>query len=130
MTTTPQATPGDIVGSWRAAETEGVELGYYFYPDGVLILRNPHQKKFALRGAWTLEGDRLVISDIVDPHAIRPEEEQELIRAERHTMAILEMSRDSMVCQPEEAPAKVAFHREGELPERERKAFWKRLLGV
>ncbi len=99
-----QTTTEDIVGSWRAPETEGVELGYYFYPDGVLILRNPRHKGFAMRGAWTLEaGGRLVISDVVDPNTTRPEDERELIRAERHNISIMEITRDSMVWQTEDA---------------------------
>jgi hypothetical protein len=126
---TLQTTTEDIVGSWRAPGTEGVELGFYFYPDGVLILRNPRHKGFAMRGVWTLEaGGRLVISDVIDPNATRSDAERELIRAERHNISITEITRDSMVWQPEEAPAKVAFQRIGSLPERERKSCWSRLF--
>lgn len=128
---TPQATPGDIVGSWRAPETEGVELGYYFYPDGVLILQNPRHKRFAMRGTWHLEEDgRLVISDVVDSNATRSDAERELLRSERHRISIKELTRDSMVWQPEEAEESVEFRRIGALPEREEKFFWKRLLGA
>ena len=128
---TPQATAGDIVGSWRAPATEGVELGYYFYPDGVLILRNPRRKRFVMRGAWRLEeGGRLVISDVVDPNATRSDAERELIRSEHHRISIMEITPDSMVWQPEEAVTLVAFRRMGALPERKKKEFWKRLLGV
>ena len=123
------ATPGDIVGSWRAPQTEGVELGYYFYPDGVLILRNPRHKRVAMRGAWRLEeGSRLVISDVVDTNESRPEPERELLRSERHSIAIMEITRDSMVWQPEEAEERVALQRMGALPEREKRAYWKRFL--
>src|ERR1700677_1362065 len=82
MTLLSQASATDIVGSWRAPETEGIELGYYFYPDGVLILRHPRSKRFAMRGAWALENGRLVISDVVDASQAHSDEERELIRSE------------------------------------------------
>jgi hypothetical protein len=128
---TPRPTAEDIVGSWRAPETEGVALGYYFYPDGVLVLRDPRHKKFAMRGTWRLEdGGRLVISDVVDPNTALSDAGRELIRSERHTISIMELTRDSMVWQPEETADRVAFHRVGGLPAREEKVFWKKLFGA
>lgn len=128
---TLKATAGDIVGSWRAPQTGGIELGYYFYPDGVLILQNPRHKRFAIRGSWQLDGEgRLVISDVVDPSANRSEAERELIRSERHKISIMEISRDSMVWQPEEAEEPVAFRRAGDLPERKERISWKQFLGA
>ena len=124
MTLLSQASATDIVGSWRAPETEGIELGYYFYPDGVLILRHPRSKRFAMRGAWALENGRLVISDVVDASQAHSDEERELIRSERHNISIMEITRDSMVWQPENAPGKVAFRRTGGLPDLERKNSW------
>jgi hypothetical protein len=125
-----QTSARDIVGCWRAPETEGVELGYCFYPNGVLVLRDPRHKRIAMRGAWRLEeGGRLVISDVIDPSEIRPEPERELIRSERHQISITEITSDSMVWQPEEARQRVSLRRAGSLPEQEQKAFWKRLFG-
>lgn len=126
---TPKATTGDIVGSWRAPVAGGIELGYFFYPDGVLILQNPRHKRFAMRGAWQLDDDgRLVISDVVDPSANRSEAERELIRSERHNISIKELSPDSMVWQNDEAGEPVAFRRAGDLPERKERISWEWLL--
>ncbi len=128
---TPQATPGDIVGAWRAPKAGGVELGYYFYPDGVLVLQDPRRKRFAMRGAWRIEENgRLVISNVVDPNTTRSDAERELIRSERHNISIMEITPDAMVWKPEDAGESVAFRRAGKLPERTRKFFWKRLFGV
>ena len=129
---TPKATANDIVGSWRAPETEGVALGYYFYPDGVFILQDPRRKRFAMRGAWALDDDgRLIISDVIDPSLTRSEEERELIRSERHTISISEISPEGMVWEPgENNNSRVAFRRTGKLPGRDEELFWKRFFGV
>lgn len=126
------AAKDDLIGSWRLPASEGPELGCYFYPDGVFVMRNPHQRRFALQGVWQLEegGRRLVISDMLDPRTTISDEERELIRAERHTIAIKEISRDSIVWKPESADEEVELTRIGGLPSLAEKAFWKKLLGL
>ncbi|HWB59541.1 MAG TPA: hypothetical protein VG733_08615 [Chthoniobacteraceae bacterium] len=126
---TPRATASDIIGSWRAPETEGIELGYFFYPDGVFILQAPRHRRFTMRGAWRLEeGGRLVITNVDDPDPTHSEAERELIGAEQHKIAITEITSDSMVWQPEDAERKVAFRRAGDLPRREEDVSWRRLF--
>jgi hypothetical protein len=129
MITPLNAAADALVGSWLP-QGEGIQFGCYFYPDGVFVMRNPRFKKFALQGVWALDesGSRLVISDVIDPRETLSEAERELIRSERHNIAIMKISRDSMVWKPDEAREKVEFLRAGGLPSK--KPFWKRLLGL
>jgi hypothetical protein len=111
-----------IVGVWRTPEQNGIEISYYFYPDGVFITQNPRRREFVTRGSWSLEGEQLTLSNIRYLNSTKPTD------TEPQCICVPEISDETMVWQSPNQLDKITFRRGGDLPDRNANPYWREPL--